>query len=248
MKLCRLQQQFLSTLCNSSSRKSIAREVVVSKKLSAQEKLAIYRNSMQQNLIKTLCNTYPVCYQLVGEEFFRGMVTKYSEKMLSVSVDLGNYGADLAKFIAKFLPAQSVSYLSDIAKLEWSLHQLSRGKDNAVFDFSQLNHLSEAQQLHVVFELPINSFLLNSQYPIKKIWQLHQPDYQGETTIDFNIDVERLFLCRSGFAPTIQELSNQEWLLLKAIKRGKTVAELTHKQIALLPTLVERGWLSGFHL
>lgn len=248
MKLPYLQQKFLSALCNSSSKTAIEKEIVNSEKLPILEKIAIYGTSMRENLIKKLRNTYPVCFQIVGDDFFRDMAEKYSKKKPSVSFDLGNYGADFAGFIAKFLPAQSVPYLSDITKLEWLLHQLSRGKNTTVFDFSQLKTLSPAQQLQVVFELPPNSFLLKSLYPIKKIWEMHQPDYKDEFVVNFNAGVERLFLYNNGFTPRIEKISNQEWLLLKAIKQGKMVAELVPAQITLLPSLVERDWLAGFHI
>lgn len=248
MKLLQLQKQFLSSLRKPQSNKVILDSIAREQRLTVKQKLDIYRTSLQENLIKALRNTFPICCQIVGESFFRAMAKKYSEKIPSRSFDLGCYGAEFSWFIKNFKSAKTLPYLPEVAKLEWVLHQLSRAKDESLFDFTSLAKVTETQQPRLTFRLIANSVILTSRYPLKQIWQIHQPDYHGELSVDFDVAPTRLFIYRKNFLPQIQELSRPEWQLLKTFTMGKTLAQLTAAQIALVPVLIERGWLGGFCL
>src|SRR5262249_51399080 len=137
--------------------------------LNAAQRLAIYSQSLTTALIHTLANTYPICQQLVGIEFFTAMAKLYVQQTPSYSPDINDYGETFAEFIKTFSPAASLPYLTDMAMLEWAWHSALRSEEEMPGDISQLQQLMPEQYEQVKFRLPKGSTLLSSEFPLLKI-------------------------------------------------------------------------------
>lgn len=244
--LQQLQQEFLNAIIHIDNvSTAFITRIEDSDSLSAQQRLSIYRNNFIQCLTRSLQNIYPVCQQLVGEEFFRGMVKKYIAQTPSHSPDLGDYGESLVEFIAAFPPTQTLPYLSDVARLEWAWYRVLHGANNVRNNFQVLQNIPEQLQGKIKFQLPVNCFLLSSAFPIHRIWKIHQPDYQGEFTVDFNQEIENLMVFKLNFLPMIIVLSEQEWQFLQMIKQGKELENFSEEEVELLPSMIAKGLLGG---
>lgn len=100
--------------------------------------LAVYRNNYRVGLIDTLAFIYPVCRQLVGEDFFSGLARAFIGGHPSHSGNLHLYGAGFGDFIAGFEHARELPYLADVARLEWRVHRAYYAADAAPVDSAAL--------------------------------------------------------------------------------------------------------------
>ena len=224
--------------------------------LSAEQRLSIYRDSIQVMLTNTLKEIYPVCCRLVGDEFFTHMAEYFIRQHPSVSPDLNDYGVAFAEFAKSFPPLSSLVYYSDVAKVEWAWQQIYNGADTPAFDTQALAAIAEADQRNVVFCLPVAAVLLQSAYPIDRIWQVNQEDYVGDASVDLNEGAVNLMLWRDNVTMHMDRLSGVEWLVLNAVDKQLPFGELCEillaqessiDMISLLPVLVQKGWVRNHH-
>jgi hypothetical protein len=134
LTLRELQQQFIASL-NKTSQGDFLNAIALHPRLSPSKQLALYHESIIARFQKTLSDIYPVCYKLVGADFFRGMALLYIQNTSSQSFDLNTYGHFFPDSITHFPPANALSYLPDVARLEWAWHYLLGAPCNSEFDF-----------------------------------------------------------------------------------------------------------------
>lgn len=243
----KLQKTFLSALKTTSAQEDFFALINESHQLKKPQRLAIYRESMQESLISTLLSTFTVCDQLIGREAFRGLAKRYLQQTPAVSPDLGQYGASFPEFIANFPGTNSLPYLSDMAKWEWLYWQMWQGPASLSLDVTAISNIPESQQANIIFQLPANTVLFSSHYPIVKIWQWHQeqtletPNFNWENPNNFHL------LFRPHRNPIIVELEMQQWQLLQKID-VTTLENFTTDELALLPEFMQQGWLGGINI
>lgn len=98
--------------------------------IEAEDRIAIHRHTAQQTLVKTLALSHPVVRKLVGEEFFEGAARFYLERAWPDTAWLDAFGAGFGLFLESFAPAATLPYLSDVARLEWAVHEALHAADN----------------------------------------------------------------------------------------------------------------------
>jgi Putative DNA-binding domain len=94
-------------------------DVVTRTGADATRRFGVYRNNVIVSLIDALADSYTVVAALVGDEFFRSMAREFARQHPLRSPIMANYGDDFAEFIARFVPAATLPYLADLARLEW---------------------------------------------------------------------------------------------------------------------------------
>lgn len=248
-----LQQLFLQALTNPPTLEdSFLHFIRNDKPLAANERLNIYRDSMIASLISALIETYPVCTQLVGNDFFNTLAQTYIQQSPSISPNLMHYGETFADFIAQFKPAQTLPYLADIARLEWAWQKAFCGADNTPLDTKTLSQMDEENYSGIIFELPEDCSLISSSYPILHIWQNNQKGYTNADIIHLNEGQDQLIVWRQNLDMQIDKLSPQEWTLLNLINNKMQFADLCETattkyaidMTATLPCIVKKGWIS----
>lgn len=196
----------------------------------------VYHNNWLYGHIKALAKSYPVCKRLTGESFFEGMAAYYIQSYPSTHYSFNYYGKDFPEFIKNFSPASSLIYLSDVATLEWTIHQTMIDISN-----STANEIDKHLILNENFDLKLtlleNGRLIQSEYPIYKIWKTNQDDYQGESIVDLNEGSEYLFVFRDGFNLKIEKLEKDEWSFMQHIQASENMHELFNlEEIRNVPT------------
>ena len=83
----------------------------------------VYRNNIIESLTTALKAIYPVTERLVGEGFFRYTTASYIPAHRPVSGNLHDFGEKFFSFLASFPPASELTYLPDVARLEWAMHE-----------------------------------------------------------------------------------------------------------------------------
>ena len=216
------------------------------------EHVRIYRRAILSTLVRALGNVYPVCKRLVGDQFFDAMARIYCRQIPSRSADLADYGNDFAGFIAGFEPAGEIPYLPDVARLEWHWHRAFHAADETGMDTSGLAGIAEADMSRIVFRLPVSASLIASAYPIGRIWQVNQKDWDSGQTVDLAQGPVRLIVWRRQYDMRVDEIDEAAWPLLTAIADetpfGKLGQSIAADLDILLPRCVQSGWIAGFAL
>jgi hypothetical protein len=165
--------------------------------IDAQRRLAIHRNNWRSNLRGALRGGYPVVEWLVGAEFFNYMADGFIEQYPSRSGNLEDYGSELADFIAAFAPAQTLPYLSDVARLEALIDEVLTAPDTNF----QLRTASDTNYYRGAARL------LHSPYPVQRIWQVNQPGWSGYHSVNLDEGAVVLLIRRDGFEIYLEPLA-----------------------------------------
>ncbi len=259
MDLRGLQQLFYQAMItkDADSIEALSQKIAGAKSLTPEAGLGVYRGSVIGCLTKGLTSIYPVCCRLVGEQFFDATAVSYIHRFPSLSPDIGDYGADFADFLAHFPPAAQLPYLPDVARLEWYWEQVFKGEDNKSLDIQALGAVDQEKWSDLIFSLPKNSVLLASPYPIHRIWEVNQPDYEGPEEVSLSAGGVKIFLWRQGYEMRLELPHDEEWELLQAFAALESFGNICQNLItqsppldvpSLLPLFVQRGWIAGFSL
>lgn len=240
MKLQELQKRFVESLLQEREVDPLLLKHINDSNNSTipvNNRFSCYRNNFLYGNIKALRHTFSVCNLLVGEKFFDKMAGDYVLTRIPTSYSFNDSGADFHLFIAQYPWASHLIYLSDVARLEWVIHQLLIAKDdydypfNTFRDFSLLQQIPENQYADIRFQLNSVYDLFSSAFPVDKIWAHNQGankiQYSNSEKI-INLDEGgcHLFIYRKNYELYLDRLSEIEWHLLKSIDNGFSLAEI----------------------
>ena len=115
--------------------------------------IEVYRNNYRGNLHDTLAGAYPIIEQLVGKDFLRLLTRQFIAQHPSRSGNLHHYGEQMANFVETFESAQGLSYLSDVAALEWACHRAYFADDAATLDIVKLVQIPPEQYSDLILHI-----------------------------------------------------------------------------------------------
>ena len=123
----------------------------------ADSRLDVYRTIVAENHRSALSDTYPVCEQLVGPDYFKVLAWNYLLKFPTGEADLNLYGKDFPVFLGEWFtdysPYNELLYLKDISVLEWAIYILQHAHENE----------------EITVEVTCN---------VLEIWKAHQGDFE----------------------------------------------------------------------
>lgn len=184
-------------------------------------RLAVYRGNVYGNLAKALAGAYPVTRKIVGEAFFEAMAREYARRHPSRSGDLNRYGAELAQFVAVFPHTTDLVYLPDVARMEWLAHLAYYAADPAPFDLAALRRITETRFPALKFRLAPACAVLESGWPIARIWTVHQDDHRGEFGVDLQSGPERILVHRPRWRAEVVSLAAGDFQFLHSLSQGE---------------------------
>jgi hypothetical protein len=184
-----LQQSFLNAVVNDVAELPGLTDKTAGNSAAA---LDIHRNNWRSNLSNALRASYPVVERLVGAEFFAYAANCYIDENPSRSSNLEEYGGDFAEFLSNFPAAQSLPYLADIATLEATIEKVLVAADDGYSAYS-----------------------LYSQFPILRIWQVNQPGWSGDDSVDLAVGADYLLVRRSGDGVVIEPIGADQFSALQ---------------------------------
>ena len=149
-------------------------------------RLGLYRGNVQTNAVKALTNAYPVVAKLVGDGFMAGMACAFAAATPSTSGDLNEYGEAFADFISTFPPAAELAYLPDVARLDWRVHRAHYAADAAPLDLAKLAAVPPERMGDLRLVLNPACAVVESDWPLARLWQIHQRDYEGAFDVDWD--------------------------------------------------------------
>ncbi len=204
--------------------------------------MAVYRSNVFGNWAQALASAYPIVRKIVGEEFFEGLAHEYARKHPSVSGDLNEYGEHLPAFVAAFAHTQDLPYLPDVARMEWLAHRVYYAEDAKPFSLEVPNEFSR-------LALTPPCALLASDWPLARIWTVHQDDYEDEIDVDLAAGPDRILVHRPKWRAQVRSLAPGDYRFLEAASQGKTLGEALEAAVAedpaFDPSLALAGWVDA---
>jgi hypothetical protein len=226
--------------------------------LRSARRLRVYRNNAVLSLTGALEAVYPVTRRVVGEGFFRYAAAQYIARHPSRSGDLHEFGEFFATFLEAFAPVAHLAYLPDVARLEWAYHQVFHAAPHSPLEVATLAQVPAERQGELRFQLHPAARLLESAFPILRIWQVNQDDYSGDPPVDLaEGGVKLLIVRREHLDIEFQALEGGEFSLLRALAKACDFATACEHALAAQSTLdlpacfrrhVLQGLLVAFHL
>lgn len=204
--------------------------------------MAVYRGNAFGNWAQALESAYPIVRKIVGEEFFRGLAREYARTCPSASGDLNEYGAELAGFVAAFPHTQDLPYLPDVARMEWLAHRAYYAADAGSFVLESLDETSR-------LALTPPCALLASEWPLARIWTVHQDDYEGEIDVDLDAGAQRILVHRPRWRAQVRALAPGDFRFLDCARAGRTLGEALETALAedraFDPSLALARWVDA---
>jgi putative DNA-binding protein len=257
MQLSELQTQFLMAVRGKNYSAELLATIETETQFSATERLLLYRNTSLTAHINALSETFSICKQILGKNYFRAMSSIYISEYPSSNQDLNQYGAEFPGWLEVFSQEHEelaeYMYLPDLAKLEWCWQLAFYNEEAKQFNFSEFSQIDEKSQAKLVFEIDPTLFLLTSEYPIYEIWLRHKSK-QDISELRGCLETQHICIYREDLRIKIELLDKPTFNLLKKIKQQICLGEL-HVSAekynwdinTLLPLLIKRKFICGFY-
>jgi hypothetical protein len=220
--LLELQREFSDGVLHSASPEFMRQ--VRPGRFAPERHFQVYRNNVFESLTNALKAVYPVTERLVGEGFFRYAAASYIPLHRPESGNLHDFGEHFAGFLSGFPPARELVYLPDVARLEWAMHESFHAGVGQPMTLECLTSLPSIQYGNLKFRLSPSARLLSSAFPIFRIWQVNQPDYAGDLSINLEEGGVKLLVIRHQEVE-IMPLGEGEFSLLSVIAAGAPLAQ-----------------------
>jgi len=214
----------------------------------AAERLGVYRATVMDTLVRALRLSFPTVYRLVGAECFEGAARIFASEHLPSGADLDAYGRDFPDFLLHFAPCAVLSYLTDVARLDFAVARALHAPDAEPVQLAALGTVLGANAAAVRFKAQPSLSLLRSDFPIDDIWRaVLQQDDRAMEAINLESEPVHLIIERRAGTAHVQRLPAQEWAFANALLHGRELAELIEAagQGLDVPALLARHLASG---
>ncbi|MBV8147267.1 MAG: putative DNA-binding domain-containing protein [Gammaproteobacteria bacterium] len=191
--------------------------------ISASARLGIYRNNLQAGFTKTLALEFPVILRLVGQDYFSQVAVEFLGGHPSRSGDLHHVGAPFPGFLQRRFAASEYSYLADVARLEWAYQECLVAEDSDCMDPHTLRGVPVDAYPNLRFRIRPACRLIDSPFPILRIWEANQPDAQVPDFIDLGTGADHVVLMRTPAALSLSRVPPGDFQLLTAFAAGETL-------------------------
>jgi len=223
-ELRQIQETFAVALVDTAQAPRAASLLFRGAPAATSERFSIYRGNVVANARKALANAYPIVVKIVGDKFFDGLAQEYLRRHPSVSGDLNKHGGEFANFIAEFPHTQELTYLVDVARLEWLAHRAHYAADAPPFDAKRLASIAESAWSGLRPVLAPACALLESPWPLARIWEVHQDDFSGEFAVDLDAGPDCVLVQRPRFRVLVASVSTGAYRFLQLAAGGETIA------------------------
>jgi hypothetical protein len=194
----------------------------------AAERIAVYRRAVFANYRNALAATYPVVQRLVGAPLFNAAVDAFVAEHPSTSGDLNIYGDTFGAFLGSHAPAADFPHLADVAALEWAQDEANRAADGESSPrdvLAELTIMATAQLPAALLTLAPSCRLVDSRYPILRIWQANQGDCKAGEPVSLDAGPDLLLIRREPDGVTIERVGAGEYAWLAALAKGFSLGE-----------------------
>ena len=167
------RQQWLLRALRSNGAPADAAAWLRGQALRQQQGLHAYQANAAASAERALADAYPTVQQLLGHAAFAALAQALWQVQPPVRGDLTAWGDALPTFIASAEQLAGEPYLTDMARLDWALHQAQQAPDDdaPVID---LPLLGSADPAALCLRLRAGHMVLVSPHPLHTLWAAHQ--------------------------------------------------------------------------
>jgi hypothetical protein len=217
-----------------ASSDEVPSEILGAAKLSPQDSLRIYRSDYSARMLSVLGNHFPMTWKVLGDEMFLKLTQDYLKLHPSQHWDINCFGHLFPTFLKERLahisasaPQPIFSLIPDLAQLEWASHEYFHAPHPLTTNLELRPGEMQIPQLRLS---PYLHFFA-SAYQVPTIYR----EAQRETS-EFPSDWEQpsfYFLWKKDFAVQLEDLSQNQFYLLKEWRQHGTFAQLIERLEAL---------------
>ncbi len=196
-------------------------EAIAGHGLEPSARLRIYRHSCYEIHTGALRVTYPAVLALVGEAFFYQTARGYRSTYPSDSGNLQKFGAQFAKYLQSLPATRELSYLPDIARLEWLRQRVALAADaESILPDVMAQQLAGAEEpLRIGLHPSVHT--LTSCRPVLTIWRYAtDPTPDGLQLTDTG---EQIALWREEGEVAMAAMDAASFACLEALASGDTL-------------------------
>jgi len=188
--------------------------------LDPERRVDIYRNNVFGTLTDALKMAYPVIVKLVGAGFFEHLASEFIRQTPSKSGNLHDFGAEMAEFTAGFQECSQLTYLPDVARLEWACHEVFFSEDHHPLKHDRLTAVPADRVGDLKFRLHPATRLMVSDYPVHLIWETNQDGFSGDSTVDLDQGGVAILVRRKTCLAVLEPVTRAEWSFLNSFREG----------------------------
>jgi hypothetical protein len=205
-------------------------------------RLAVHRTTVQSGLIDVLAAAFPVTRRVIGSRTFAGLARRFIAASPPRAAYLSAYGDGFADFVAR---EDLLPYLADVARLEWARAEAYFAADAPPLDPARLTALTPEALERAVLTLHPATRLVDSRFPIHRIWQVNQPEAADVPPVDMST-AQSVLVTRRGFDLVTRLLSPADAAFMSAVSRGAPLAEAAEAQSGFdLQQALQDHFMSG---
>ncbi len=225
--------------------------------LDPAQRLNIYRNHYNTSLGEALKATFPVVCRVLDPRFFAYAASEFIKAFPPRQVCLFEYGEEFPAFLESFPPCAQLAYIGDLARLEWLINGALHSPALPAIDSKDLAHLGTAEYPQLIFALQPSLRLIESRWPIDRIWHENKPGAQGEGAVDLNAGGCHLEVRQLGEDVVFRALEAGEFALRGELAKGRILESAVEAALARDPLfdaahglrrLFAEGLVTGFTL
>ena len=200
-------------------------------------RLQVYRNHVLTTLTAVLGEAYPVVARLVDARFFGFAADRYVRAQPPDGPCLFEYGRTFPDFLAGFPPCQGLPCLPDVARLEWALHVAIHADDAEPIDPAAIRATSPEDLGRLVLHPHPSVALVESRWPVDRIWLANQPDADSEVVVDLDAGGARLLVHRAEDTAGFRALDAGRSTLWRALLERRPLEDAAAAALAAESTL-----------
>jgi uncharacterized protein (UPF0276 family) len=173
--------------------------VVADDRLGMPARVQVHRNNTYILLTDALAANFPTIFSLVGDDFFKALTTAFIRSQPPRSPHLHAYGNTFADYIASFLPAQKLPYLSHVARLDYAINQTHYGANEVSITAATIAAIQPERHGQMTFTPHPAIAIISSPYPLHDIWSMHQTDFAPDCAISLDAGAQDILITRPKF-------------------------------------------------
>ncbi len=191
-------------------------------RLTAEQRLQIYRNMYPIRMRQALSVDFPVLHRVMGEEAFLEFITAYTETYPSDSHTLDDFGRAVIPFLLEHPQYKKNSLLAEVAQLEWAMVEVFRAPDDPAFTIDDFGALHPEDLAQVRFEPPRAFRRLNFRH---NVFDLVQSHHNGESLPEVRSLKQGGVVWRSDLETWRWSLGEQQLAFLDFILEEMTILQ-----------------------
>ncbi|SEP40284.1 Putative DNA-binding domain-containing protein [Rhodospirillales bacterium URHD0017] len=190
---------------------------------TALQRLQLHRHHVASSIGAALAATFPTVAAVVGQECFGLLARDFTACTSLADPVLSRYGEHFHRFVAAKQDMHGLSYLADVARLDWALNVAFHAPNEPRLSDADLATWPQEYLPKLSFRLPAGSSLVESAWPIDLIWQASQPGTPVDR-VDLAAGPARLVVFRRCEDAAFAVLAPGEAVFIKCLSRGNPLA------------------------